>query len=80
MYNVKSLIKHQEPNEEGIDLKLRTATLKNTPNAKKVLAPYYTPTSPDDHTLVFESRFESGNLCLAIKVQTHHLIGLGIRL
>jgi hypothetical protein len=26
------------------------------------LKPYYTPKSPSDSTLVFESRFESGNL------------------
>lgn len=30
--------------------------------------PYYTPTSRKDKTLVFESRFESGNLNLAVKV------------
>merc|ERR1712224_822286 len=32
------------------------------------LPPYYTPTGPDDKTLVFESRFESGNLRRAVKV------------
>ena len=30
--------------------------------------PYYTPRSPGDRTLVFESRFESGNLQLSHKV------------
>ena len=29
---------------------------------------FYTPTSEEDRTLVFESRFESGNLNLAIKI------------
>ena len=29
---------------------------------------FYTPQSPDDYTLVFESRFESGNLRRAIQV------------
>ena len=29
---------------------------------------YYKPTGPDDNTLIFESRFESGNLLAAIKV------------
>jgi cytosolic carboxypeptidase protein 2/3 len=29
---------------------------------------YYKPSGPDDKTLVFESRFESGNLLCAIKV------------
>eukprot|EP00747_Dinoflagellata_sp_TGD_P064225 gnl/TRDRNA2_/TRDRNA2_153809_c1_seq1.p1 gnl/TRDRNA2_/TRDRNA2_153809_c1~~gnl/TRDRNA2_/TRDRNA2_153809_c1_seq1.p1 ORF type:complete len:878 (-),score=143.06 gnl/TRDRNA2_/TRDRNA2_153809_c1_seq1:50-2368(-) len=32
------------------------------------LPPYYTPCGPDDHTLVFESRFESGNLRRAVRV------------
>lgn len=30
--------------------------------------PYYVPEGPEDKTLVFESRFESGNLNLAIKM------------
>lgn len=30
--------------------------------------PYYVPTGEKDKTLVFESRFESGNLGLAVKV------------
>lgn len=35
---------------------------------KQRLRPYYTPLGPDDTTLVFESRFESGNLRRAIQV------------
>lgn len=35
------------------------------------LPPYYTPTGPEDTTLVFESRFESGNLRRAIQVYEH---------
>lgn len=34
----------------------------------ETLAPYYTPTGSDDTTLVFESRFESGNLRRAVQV------------
>lgn len=34
----------------------------------KKLRPYYTPLGPEDTTLVFESRFESGNLRRAIQV------------
>jgi len=30
--------------------------------------PFYSPTSKDDYTLIFESRFESGNLRRAIQV------------
>jgi hypothetical protein len=34
----------------------------------QILAPYYQPNFKNDHTLVFESRFESGNLRRAIQV------------
>eukprot|EP00437_Effrenium_voratum_P026684 CAMPEP_0181402510 /NCGR_PEP_ID=MMETSP1110-20121109/3212_1 /TAXON_ID=174948 /ORGANISM="Symbiodinium sp., Strain CCMP421" /LENGTH=751 /DNA_ID=CAMNT_0023524731 /DNA_START=33 /DNA_END=2288 /DNA_ORIENTATION=+ len=34
---------------------------------KPHLAPYYSPTGPDDRTLLFESRFESGNLRRAVQ-------------
>lgn len=37
-------------------------------NPKEIIQPYYTPTDGRDETLVFESRFESGNLDLAVKV------------
>ena len=33
--------------------------------------PYYTHKGPDDHTIVFESRFESGNLAAACKVSNN---------
>ena len=32
------------------------------------LRPFYTKESDDDHTLIFESRFESGNLRRAVKI------------
>lgn len=40
------------------------------------LEPYYTPTGPEDTTLIFESRFESGNLGAAVKVSDddYHLL------
>jgi hypothetical protein len=31
--------------------------------------PYYTHKSPEDQTLIFESRFESGNLASALKMK-----------
>ena len=31
--------------------------------------PWYVPSGPEDNTLVFESRFESGNLLRAIQVR-----------
>jgi hypothetical protein len=40
----------------------------SAPPADSCLPPYYTKTGPDDTTLVFESRFESGNLRRAIQV------------
>ncbi len=70
MYNIKSLIRRQGALEDNIDLKLR-AGLPDKTNAKQLLAPYYTPTSAADRTLVFESKFESGNLCMAIKISDY---------
>mmetsp|Transcript_13696 Transcript_13696/g.13414 ORF Transcript_13696/g.13414 Transcript_13696/m.13414 type:complete len:166 (-) Transcript_13696:466-963(-) len=35
---------------------------------EQVLKPYYSPKTPEDYTLIFESRFESGNLRRAIQV------------
>ncbi len=67
MYNIRSLIRRQGDVDGSPDLRLKSASAKDD-NAKLALKPYYTPTSPEDRTLVFESRFESGNLCMAIKV------------
>ncbi len=33
-----------------------------------IVLPYYTPVDENDRTLVFESRFESGNLAMAYKL------------
>lgn len=68
MYNIKGLLRRQTEMDEGMDLKLKTSILKNTNQSSQSLSPYYTKKSPTDQTLIFESRFESGNLCLAIKV------------
>lgn len=68
MFNVKSLIRHQENVESGIDLKIRTSLLKDAQSTKSTGGQYYIPSSPEDTTLVFESRYESGNLCLAVKI------------
>ncbi len=35
---------------------------------RHITAPYYVPAAGQDRTLVFESRFESGNLALAVKL------------
>ena len=42
--------------------------LKNLEKKKPYVVQYYTPKNKRDQTLVFESRFESGNLSMAIKV------------
>lgn len=36
--------------------------------AMSKIKPFYTPTDSDDRTLVFESRFECGNLSMALKL------------
>jgi len=41
---------------------------KVPPPANAMLMPYYSPTDQDDKTLVFESRFESGNLAMVFKL------------
>lgn len=38
----------------------------NSPGS--IVLPYYTPNDENDKTLVFESRFESGNLAMAFKL------------
>lgn len=45
-----------------------TSSLGGEPTADGEFPQFYSPQSSDDHTLVFESRFESGNLRRAIQV------------
>jgi len=66
LYNVKTLLKRNEKNEDSKGEFGRTKGVIQKDN----IEPYYKPTSSEDSTLVFESRFESGNLCMAIKVST----------
>lgn len=40
-------------------------------NKEPDLLPYYAPIDDDDDTLVFESRFESGNLLAAVKISSN---------
>lgn len=53
---------------------------KNDPEKKQLvrvnLEPFYTASDPEDSTLIFESRFESGNLAAAVKVKDddYHLL------
>lgn len=74
MFNIKRLIRRQGLLESDAD----TTQIK-----EPVVPPYYTVVSPEDRTLVFESRFESGNIALAMKVVekriTHGIVGIGQR-
>ena len=70
LINIKKLIKDHNIESESKDFsKLRTTKPQNM--KKKVDLPpnqYYVPEGPQDKTLVFESRFETGNLLAAMKV------------
>lgn len=63
--NVKSLISKNQ-----IDLNNDALKMKSDPSECLAIPPsqYYEPISSEDKTLAFESRFESGNLNLAVKV------------
>jgi hypothetical protein len=51
-----------------MEFKLKTECAKEINKNQQSSSTYYTPKSPADQTLVFESRFESGNLSMAVKV------------
>lgn len=67
MINVKKLIKDHNIDSEHNFSKLKTKT-QISKNSESLVLPYYYPDGPADKTLVFESRFESGNLLTATKV------------
>jgi hypothetical protein len=67
LFNIKRLLRRQSMLEAESNLRLHSSTGKDEDSGAG-LASYYTPTGLDDHTLVFESRFECGNLSLAVKV------------
>ena len=67
VYNIKDLIRHKNFVEKGQDITIKSCSLKCDSSNEKI-EPYYKLASPEDTTLLFESKFESGNLCLATKV------------
>ena len=67
LINIKKLIKEHNIDSEHNFSKLRTKTNVSKTNDGPPL-PYYYPESESDNTLVFESRFESGNLLSAVKI------------
>jgi hypothetical protein len=66
LINIKKLMEEHNIDGEKKDFK----TMKTGQMGKAMSTPqqYYNPTGTDDNTLIFESRFESGNLLAAIKV------------
>lgn len=68
LINIKKLIRDHNIESESKDFE-RLSTMR--PGRKRYETPpepFYVPQSPEDQTLVFESRFETGNLLAAIKV------------
>ena len=49
-----------------------THTEENEDTTVPSLKPYYTPEKENDQTLLFESRFESGNLLCAFKMDDNN--------
>ena len=70
LINIKKLVRDHNIDSDSKDFnKLKTCK----PGGMKKKAelpptPYYNPLNKDDKTLVFESRFETGNLLAAMKV------------
>lgn len=65
LINIKKLVEEHNIDGEKRDFKsMKTSTIKSycPPTS------YYKPEDKEDETLVFESRFESGNLLAAIKI------------
>ena len=70
LINIKKLVEEHNIDGEKKDFKsMRAGSMTKMPESAP--QPYYKPTDKDDQTLVFESRFESGNLLAAIKVSNN---------
>ena len=70
LINIKKLIKDHNIESESKDF-TKLKTTKPQSMKKKIELPpnqYYVPEGPKDKTLIFESRFETGNLLAAMKV------------
>jgi hypothetical protein len=65
LYNIRKLLMKQKEYNGDIDIKLKCT---NTTGQTKKKTIFSKASHPEDRTLVFESKFESGNLCLAHKV------------
>lgn len=73
LINIKKLVRDHNIDSETKDFnKLKTTKAgKITKKVDLPPTPFYVPTGPDDKTLTFESRFETGNLLTALKVSDH---------
>jgi len=66
LINIKKLVEEHNIDGEKKDFKsMKTGSMSKI--SLSAPQPYYTPEDEKDNTLVFESRFESGNLLAAIK-------------
>ena len=69
LINIKKLVRDHNIESESKDFnKLKTTKPAKINKTCLPPAPYYFPTGPEDKTLLFESRFETGNLLAAMKV------------
>lgn len=67
MINIKKLIEEHNIDGERKDFKsMKTKSMGKEQQGGP--QQFYKPKGPDDKTLIFESRFESGNLLAAIKI------------
>ena len=71
LINIKKLVRDHNIESENRDFETLKTTkpMGNTKKQKELQpTPYYVPQGPEDRTLVFESRFETGNLLASLKV------------
>lgn len=67
LINIKKLVEEHNIDGEKKDFKsMKTGSMAKIPLTAP--QPYYKPEDEKDNTLIFESRFESGNLLAAIKL------------
>lgn len=70
LINIKKLIEEHNIDGEKRDFKSMKTKSMGGPGGGAPTQ-FYKPKGPDDKTLIFESRFESGNLLAAIKISDY---------
>ena len=70
LINIKKLVKDHNIESDTKDFnKLKTCGKTNMKKKSELPpTPFYIPSGPEDKTLIFESRFETGNLLAAMKI------------